>query len=79
MNKKADFGFKVLKKWTSKTEKHEKNAPKQPIFGTFWCIPVTKSDSFEFCLSCKVIFSSFFADEASYKAERLWNSMESGF
>ena len=32
MNKKADFGFKVLKKWTSKTEKMRK-CPKTANFG----------------------------------------------
>ena len=32
MNKKADFGCKVQKKWTSKTEKNEK-MPQNSLFG----------------------------------------------
>ena len=78
MNKKADYGFKILKRCISKTEKMRK-CPKQPIFGMFLCIRKTKSVSAEFCRRCKVIFCSFFADEDGWEAEKLGNSVESGF
>ena len=58
MNKKADYGFKILKRCISKTEKMRK-CPKQPILGMFLCIRVTKSVLPEFCCSCKVLFCSF--------------------
>ena len=75
MNKKADFGCKVLKKWTSKTEKNEK-MQKQPIFGRFWSFRITKSVLPEFCHSCKVISCSSFANQDGWEAEKLCNSVQ---
>ena len=45
----------------------------------FWCILATKSVSPEFRRSCKVVFCSSFADKDGWDAEKLWNSVESGF
>ena len=61
MNDKADLGFKVFKKRTSKTEKN---------LGMFWYIRATKSVLPEFHHSCKVVFCSSFADQDGWDAEK---------
>ena len=68
VDKKADFGSKVLKKMDLKNQKKCKK--KWPISGMFWCIRVTKSASPEFFRSCKVVFCSLLADQDGWEAEK---------
>ena len=75
--KKQIWGSQFPKKGPQK--KKWENAPKQLILGMFWCIRTTKSGSPEFRRNCKVIFCPSFTDQDGWDAEKLWNSVKSGF
>ena len=58
-NKKADLGLKVLKKWTSKTEKKEKMVKNSQFWTCFGVLELLNMFRLNFAVAVKLYFVHF--------------------